>query len=486
MTEKRPKYMNWILECINLLRSRKSRPDLERICRTMLKCHGIDERDTEEDLSMLIANGIVTKRSFKGAISYRNASGWHRVLASGKVSRAARWVGEAIRALDRGCGVSAVDIEKYISARHPYYHNLKARIKIALKEDLDHGRIWCVSDGMYRLLESAESPEREIPDCDQVCDFCLQTAAANRRGEPEELLICRDCGNKAHPSCMNYSPELVHRITSDASAWQCIDCKACIICNDSGDPGSLLFCDACDKGYHMQCHVPPLATMPIGKWVCYNCQNHPISPVRLADSSGFVKPETATVKPEGPSNLTLADDLRLQCDEDMSECTVEVKDIHIQVNAENVQRELEMLSQDGVTNDINGNIARSTHNYSADDCEANDTSTTTSVSKNVVNDTGLPESPAPCCDPAKDTDRSKNNLPPETSLWSVKEVMSFFSSLGFPEEAKSFQNQEIDGKALLLMSRNDVLTGMSIKLGPALKIYVHIARLQSQNGTIPS
>lgn len=38
---------------------------------------------------------------------------------------------------------------------------------------------------------------------------------------------------------MNYSPELVHRITSDASAWQCIDCKACIICNDSGDPVSL-------------------------------------------------------------------------------------------------------------------------------------------------------------------------------------------------------------------------------------------------------
>lgn len=47
------------------------------------------------------------------------------------------------------------------------------------------------------------------------------------------------CYLSAHPSCMNYSPELVHRITSDASAWQCIDCKACIICNDSGDPVSL-------------------------------------------------------------------------------------------------------------------------------------------------------------------------------------------------------------------------------------------------------
>ena len=40
--------------------------------------------------------------------------------------------------------------------------------------------------------------------------------------------------------------------------------------------GSLLFCDACDKGYHMQCHVPPLETMPIGKiftiWFCINLE----------------------------------------------------------------------------------------------------------------------------------------------------------------------------------------------------------------------
>ena len=44
-------------------------------------------------------------------------------------------------------------------------------------------------------------------------------------------------------------------------------------------------------------------------------------------------------------------------------------------------------------------------------------------------------------DSAKDTENSKSNLPPDTSLWTVTEVVSFFSSLGFPEEAKSFQNQ---------------------------------------------
>ena len=37
------------------------------------------------------------------------------------------------------------------------------------------------------------------------------------------------------------------------------------------------------------------------------------------------------MKSEGVSNSLMTDDLRLQCDEDiMGECTVEVKDIHIQ------------------------------------------------------------------------------------------------------------------------------------------------------------
>ena len=41
-----------------------------------------------------------------------------------------------------------------------------------------------------------KSPERKIPDRSLVCDFCLQTADSNRKGEPEDLLICRDCGNR--------------------------------------------------------------------------------------------------------------------------------------------------------------------------------------------------------------------------------------------------------------------------------------------------
>jgi len=201
------------------------------------------------------------------------------------------------------------------------------------------------------------------------------------------------------------------------------------------------------------------------------------------------------MKTEGGNNMILGEDLHLRCDEEiLGECTVEVKDIHIQVDAENVQRELEMLSQSTASSDSKPNLSSQARGVNSDlhsssHSQSNGVHSGPNTTKNIAN--GFPSSPGKGTstairDSAKDTEKSKSNLPPDTSLWTVTEVVSFFSSLGFPEEAKSFQNQEIDGKALLLMSRNDVLTGMSIKLGPALKIYVHVARLQSQNGTIPS
>ncbi|XP_055042220.1 sterile alpha motif domain containing 1a isoform X2 [Misgurnus anguillicaudatus] len=63
--------------------------------------------------------------------------------------------------------------------------------------------------------------------------------------------------------------------------------------------------------------------------------------------------------------------------------------------------------------------------------------------------------------------------------WTVADVVSYITSVGFPEQAAAFKTQEIDGKSLLLMQRSDVLTGLSIRLGPALKIYEnHVKVLQ--------
>uniref|UniRef100_A0AAZ3P9K6 SAM domain-containing protein n=1 Tax=Oncorhynchus tshawytscha TaxID=74940 RepID=A0AAZ3P9K6_ONCTS len=75
--------------------------------------------------------------------------------------------------------------------------------------------------------------------------------------------------------------------------------------------------------------------------------------------------------------------------------------------------------------------------------------------------------------------QSKETLRQNLLLWSVADVATYISAAGFPEQAVAFRTQEIDGKSLLLMQRSDVLTGLSIRLGPALKIYErHVKMLQ--------
>uniref|UniRef100_A0A6J0U7X1 Sterile alpha motif domain-containing protein 1 n=1 Tax=Pogona vitticeps TaxID=103695 RepID=A0A6J0U7X1_9SAUR len=74
---------------------------------------------------------------------------------------------------------------------------------------------------------------------------------------------------------------------------------------------------------------------------------------------------------------------------------------------------------------------------------------------------------------------SVKEKPSDPVEWTVADVVDYFTEAGFPEQASAFQDQEIDGKSLLLMQRTDVLTGLSIRLGPALKIYeYHIKVLQ--------
>ncbi|XP_064372071.1 sterile alpha motif domain-containing protein 13 isoform X1 [Dromaius novaehollandiae] len=76
----------------------------------------------------------------------------------------------------------------------------------------------------------------------------------------------------------------------------------------------------------------------------------------------------------------------------------------------------------------------------------------------------------------------ENGRPPDPADWAVVDVVNYFRTAGFEEQANAFQEQEIDGKSLLLMTRNDVLTGLSLKLGPALKIYeYHVKPLQTQH-----
>ncbi|XP_051063365.1 zinc finger protein neuro-d4 isoform X7 [Phodopus roborovskii] len=112
------------------------------------------------------------------------------------------------------------------------------------------------------------------------CDFCL--GGSKKTGCPEDLISCADCGRSGHPSCLQFTVNMTAAVRT--YRWQCIECKSCSLCGTSENDGAswagltpqdqLLFCDDCDRGYHMYCLNPPMAEPPEGSWSCHLCLRH--------------------------------------------------------------------------------------------------------------------------------------------------------------------------------------------------------------------
>ncbi|KAI8786736.1 atherin isoform X1 [Biomphalaria glabrata] len=230
---------------------------------------------------------------------------------------------------------------------------------------------------------------------EQACDIC-HLSGRNPKGQHELLLHCKDCTARAHPSCMNYFGQLAVR--AYRGPWQCMDCKTCCLCQDPGFPDQMLFCDCCDKGYHMSCHQPPVNKKPSGNWECSACQLENMALQRNDFMSSF-RSKNAFVNDSAPPTP--------------AESPIPL-------------------------HHMNGH-----HN--------------------------IPTTPK----------HLGNGLYPDASQWTVEDVVEYITSAGFPDESKVFFEQEIDGVALLLLKRADVLKGLNLKLGPALKINRHIQGLQT-------
>uniref|UniRef100_A0A3Q4IDG8 Double PHD fingers 3 n=1 Tax=Neolamprologus brichardi TaxID=32507 RepID=A0A3Q4IDG8_NEOBR len=120
--------------------------------------------------------------------------------------------------------------------------------------------------------QSSENHKQKGPDGavipNDYCDFCLGDQDSNRKtGQAEELVSCSDCG-RSHPTCLQFTENMMQAVRT--YQWQCIECKSCSLCGTSENDDQLLFCDDCDRGYHMYCLKPPM-TQPPESWSCHLC-----------------------------------------------------------------------------------------------------------------------------------------------------------------------------------------------------------------------
>ena len=64
------------------------------------------------------------------------------------------------------------------------------------------------------------------------CDFCLGDSVENKKTKSAESLVsCSDCGRSAHPSCLQFTPNMIESVKK--YRWQCIECKSCGLCGTS-------------------------------------------------------------------------------------------------------------------------------------------------------------------------------------------------------------------------------------------------------------
>jgi len=118
----------------------------------------------------------------------------------------------------------------------------------------------------------SDAAKGENVETSAYCDFCLGDARENKKtGTKEELISCSDCGRSGHPSCLQFTDNLIIEVKK--YKWQCIECKSCSLCGTSDNDDQLLFCDECDRGYHMYCLTPKMSEPPEGHWCCKLCED---------------------------------------------------------------------------------------------------------------------------------------------------------------------------------------------------------------------
>ncbi|XP_059203073.1 sterile alpha motif domain containing 1a isoform X2 [Centropristis striata] len=415
------KYREWILDTIDSLRSRKARPDLERICRMVRRRHGSEPDRTCAELEKLIQEQTVLKVNYKGSISYRNAA---------KVQRRSR---------------KKDDVTLTTAAR-------RSAVEEASHSDLSNG------DSAFGAVDQDEE------DLEADTSMAMDTDSnADEEGADES----RDGQDGPSPG-RSYEDTAVHCSSVRAVSAPCSPTGTRPGPGSGPGPGSIpgsgLDCASFQKAGERPSSLPPSSPRALthNDWA-YHSAVCPVERQHPGMQRDKAAAAAAAMKPAVHSETT-------------SPCTLKNN-----VKKEDGGKAVDSgLSSDQLVPDYAAGQDE-TKKASVGRPQALLLSSDNCTLKNKIEISSFTPTEDGLLNGGKGDEVSvkKEKMSQNLMLWTVADVASYFSAAGFPEQAVAFRTQEIDGKSLLLMQRSDVLTGLSIRLGPALKIYErHVKVLQ--------
>ncbi|XP_072420176.1 sterile alpha motif domain-containing protein 1-like isoform X1 [Chiloscyllium punctatum] len=499
----------WILDTIDSLRSRKARPDLERICKMVQRRHGLAPSRTRRQLDRLLRSRTVLRVSYKGSHSYRIAAQWQPGAGHGRERERER--------------------EQPQPQPQPQTRTVltRARLRGAREQQQQQQQLLRRPAGRRRVVpETGTSSERKKTRRSKEADLTDEGTDDDASVEDQELWdqafdgpnmeqsiadsVSEDHNTKETPDKLPQgcpTEEIAEELSTGKLAETSLDVERSpsyhptIECKDVIDAEMML-------------NAEDLKTMQ--ERLSSDDARDTVSSEEPAaiqeDYSEERSQETCTIRGESELEPVPSEQLRPELS-DSGEGSQQMEDRH--------HNECDQLTcQQGVAKMTEDpSLSKDCSSTNADNClDTMLLDQTPAVNPNPKHETvekvvdlstdprdSVPEVSGASClltpsaspidmipEEHGPTDRSlleENGKPVDPTEWSIADVVNYFKEAGFPEQAVAFEDQEIDGKSLLLMKRNDVLTGLAIKLGPALKIYeyhIKVLQLHHFNNEAPS
>nr|CDS26912.1 conserved hypothetical protein [Hymenolepis microstoma] len=312
---------------------------------------------------------------------------------------------------------------------------------------------------------SEESSQNPGPLTNEdICCRCQQKAGV------DDFLTCQDCGIKAHPKCLDFSPETT--ATARENSWQCANCKSCSVCKVKKPENAMLICDACDKGYHDTCHNPAVTDRKnvdqTAPWICSSCQDLGYHVKR--DETKVERQEIDSVSPPGsidlPSNVALT-----------SVAVSKVDDTQITSDRTRVVKSPPAEAVSCTDRTLEESHSEKSEIKNSPSKEAS-TNTVQNQEQMEVDDTLLPNEDTPQHNIIET--QITNSRPENVRHWTASQVADWLKEQGnYEREADIFRENEIDGCALMLLKNYNLLIDTKIKIGPAVKILEKVRILQA-------
>ncbi|EDV45665.1 uncharacterized protein LOC6551236 [Drosophila erecta] len=320
-----------------------------------------------------------------------------------------------------------------------------------------------------------------------TCQKCAKSEPKRGSGHKSNFLTCKGCMQKWHFPCL---PITFHNQSTARKKFKCDKCRYCQVCNVRGR--DLTICSSCVEAYHPDCNDPTLKqsktvdTNP--KWKCFRCEasnngnnTSPPSEEQVAGRKSTAGREDQPVasrksnagrkkrvqsEPTGqekPAKIEkiakrsppMKSDEKSVKKEEKKEYKKEEEPEEIQVKVEKVELvEIEPMQIEDQDQDQDENQLEPKQ-----------------------------EIPPSRLTPTADVDSSAEIQGQPVSTWSVEQVVHFVAK-HYPKEANVFRYQDIDGASLLLLTRQDVMNGFGLKLGPALRVFELVMSLQSRSDDV--